>query len=91
MTPAAVPRERKGANGQLNFLLAFRQDPLDSLMTLTDFFQSARGAFTHVFVRYGSGTDLLRPLTKTKWWNTFCWILIALGTVGWALFIFWPY
>ena len=53
--------------------------------------QAARGAFVDAFVRYGSGADRLRPVTQTKWWNTFSWVMIVVGLVGWAVFIFWPY
>jgi hypothetical protein len=60
-------------------------------MNISHFVQSARGAFVQAFVRYGSGADHLRPLTKTKWWGTASWILIVVGIVGWAVFIFWPY
>jgi hypothetical protein len=60
-------------------------------MTITNWVQSARGAFVHVFVRYGSAADHWRPITQTKWWNTASWVLIVVGIVGWAVFIFWPY
>jgi hypothetical protein len=60
-------------------------------MNFNHFFQSARGFVVDAFVRYGAGADYLRPITKTKWWNTTSWILIAVGLVGWAVFIFWPY
>ena len=53
--------------------------------------QAARGAFVDAFVRYGSGADRLRPFTQTKWWNAFSWVMIVVGIVGWAIFIFWPY
>jgi hypothetical protein len=55
------------------------------------FLRSARDVFTHVFVRYGAGTDYLLPLTKTKWWNIASWIMIVVGIIGWAVFIFWTY
>jgi hypothetical protein len=60
-------------------------------MNINSLLQSARGVFVSAFVRYGSGADHLRPITQTKWWNTASWILIAVGLVGWAVFIFWPY
>lgn len=60
-------------------------------MTLQHLFQSVRGVCSDVFVRYGSGAEYLRPLTKTKWFNTASWILIAVELIGWAVFIFWPY
>jgi hypothetical protein len=60
-------------------------------MKVNHFFRSARGVCTHVFVRYGSGAEYLRPITQTKWWNAACWILIVVGMLGWAVFIFWPY
>jgi uncharacterized membrane protein len=60
-------------------------------MTIDHFVQSARSAFVHTFVRYGSGADHLRAITQTKWWNTASWVLIVVGIVGWAAFIFWPY
>jgi hypothetical protein len=55
------------------------------------FLQSARRAFVHAFVRYGAGADYLQAITKTKWWGTISWILIVVGVIGWAIFIFWPY
>jgi hypothetical protein len=60
-------------------------------MGIGNWMQSARGAFVNAFVRYGSGADKLRPLTQTKWWDTASWVLIVVGLVGWAIFIFWPY
>jgi hypothetical protein len=60
-------------------------------MSILNWMQSARGVFVSTFVRYGSGAELLKPLTRTKWWNTASWILIVVGLVGWAIFIFWPY
>jgi len=58
-------------------------------MNISSLVHSARGAFVNVFVRYGSGAEHFRPITQTKWWNTVSWILIAVGIVGWALFLFW--
>jgi hypothetical protein len=55
------------------------------------FISSARRTFVHVFVRYGSGAEFLRGLTRKKWWGTASWILIVVGLIGWAIFIFWPY
>jgi hypothetical protein len=51
--------------------------------------QSVRAFFVRSFVQYGAGADLLRPLTKTKWWSTASWVLIFVGVIGWAVFIFW--
>jgi hypothetical protein len=60
-------------------------------MAISNWMQAARGTFVQMFVRYGSGSERLRPITQTKWWNTFSWVLIIVGLVGWAIFIFWPY
>jgi hypothetical protein len=72
-------------------LLVYKQAEHFANMTRTNWLQSARGAWTHVFVRYGSGAEWLRPITQTKWWNTASWVLIVMGLIGWAVFIFWPY
>lgn len=60
-------------------------------MAIGNWMQTARGAFVHVFIRYGSGSERLQNITKTKWWSTFSWVMIVVGLVGWAVFIFWPY
>jgi hypothetical protein len=44
--------------------------------------------FEHFFLRFGAGAHLLEPLTKTRYWNTFCWTVIALGVFGWVI-LFW--
>ncbi len=44
--------------------------------------------FEHLFLRFGAGAHLLEPLTRAKYWNTFCWIIIALGIAGWIV-LFW--
>jgi hypothetical protein len=46
------------------------------------------GLFEHLFVRFGAGAHLLEPITKFKYWNAFCWTVIALGIVGWGI-LFW--
>ena len=52
-------------------------------------FEKARPAwFEHLFLRFGAGAHLLEPLTKAKYWNTFCWTLIAVGIIGWII-LFW--
>lgn len=44
--------------------------------------------FERLFVRFGAGSYLLDPLTKSKYWNAFCWTVIVLGAIGWAV-LFW--
>jgi hypothetical protein len=53
--------------------------------------KSAREIFVDVFVRYGAGADYVRELSKARWFNSACWVLIVVGVIGWALFLFWPY
>ncbi len=44
--------------------------------------------FEHLFLRFGAGAHLLAPLTKSKYWNTFCLTVITLGIIGWIV-LFW--
>jgi hypothetical protein len=44
--------------------------------------------FEHLFLRFGAGAHHLEPLTKSKYWNTFCWTVITLGIIGWIV-LFW--
>jgi len=60
-------------------------------MKFNRWFQSARETFVNGFIRYGSGAERLRPITQTGWWNAASWVLIVVGLIGWAIFIFWPY
>jgi hypothetical protein len=53
--------------------------------------KSAREIFVDVFVRYGAGADHWREISKARWFNGACWVLIVLGVIGWAVFLFWPY
>jgi hypothetical protein len=41
--------------------------------------------FEHFFVHYGAGAQIFAPLIRARFWNTFCWIMIALGIVGWIV------
>jgi len=60
-------------------------------MRLNHLLQSARGIFVNGLIRYGAGADRLRPIMQTSWWNAASWVLIVVGLIGWAIFIFWPY
>lgn len=52
-------------------------------------FEKTRSAwFEHLFLSFGGGAHLLEPLTKSKYWNAFCWTLIGIGIVGWII-LFW--
>jgi hypothetical protein len=51
----------------------------------------AREIFLDVFVRYGAGAGHWREISKARWFNGACWVLIVVGVIGWALFLFWPY
>jgi hypothetical protein len=52
-------------------------------------FEKTRSAwFERLFLRFGAGAHLLEPLTKAKYWNAFCWTLIAVGIIGWII-LFW--
>jgi hypothetical protein len=42
----------------------------------------------HVFVQYGAGTKIFNPITNSRFWNLTCWILIALGILGWAIALY---
>lgn len=44
--------------------------------------------FEHFFVQYGAGAHLFGPLTRWRYWNRFCWIVIVVGILGWIL-AFW--
>jgi hypothetical protein len=44
--------------------------------------------FEHLFLRFGAGSHLLDPITQSKYWNTFCWTVIAFGIAGWMV-LFW--
>ena len=39
--------------------------------------------FEHLFLHYGAGAEIFAPLTRSRYWNTFCWTLIVLGILGW--------
>jgi hypothetical protein len=46
------------------------------------------GWFEHLFLRFGAGAHHLEPITKSRYWNAFCWTVIALGIIGWMI-LFW--
>jgi hypothetical protein len=39
--------------------------------------------FEHFFLHYGAGAHIFAPLTRARFWNTFCWTIIGLGILGW--------
>ncbi|MBV9264910.1 MAG: hypothetical protein JO061_01955 [Acidobacteriaceae bacterium] len=39
--------------------------------------------FEHLFLRYGAGSGLLKPLTGFRCYNAFAWTVIGLGIAGW--------
>ena len=41
--------------------------------------------FEHFFVHYGAGAQIFAPLIRARFWNTFCWIMIAVGILGWIV------
>jgi len=47
-----------------------------------------RPRFEHLFLRFGAGAHLFDPLTKSRFWNPFCWTTITLGVIGWVV-AFW--
>lgn len=51
-------------------------------------FGKAKERIERWFVRFGAGAHLLEPVTKSRYWNIFCWTVIALGIVGWGI-LFW--
>ncbi|MBV9762170.1 MAG: hypothetical protein JO340_16525 [Acidobacteriaceae bacterium] len=40
--------------------------------------------FEHIFLQYGAGAKLFKPLTRSPLWNRICWIMIVLGILGWV-------
>lgn len=42
----------------------------------------------HVFLQYGAGAKVFKPLTGSPLWNRICWALIVMGIIGW-LAAFW--
>lgn len=45
--------------------------------------KSFKPSLEHFFVQYGAGAHLLAPITRWRYWNRFCWIVIAFGIFGW--------
>lgn len=37
----------------------------------------------HLFLQYGAGSKLFKPLTNSRLWNRLCWALIVMGIIGW--------
>ena len=42
----------------------------------------------HAFLQYGAGARFFKPVTTSRLWNRFCWLLIIMGICGWLL-AFW--
>jgi hypothetical protein len=48
--------------------------------------------FTELFLTYGAGAQYCQRLTRAKAWNLISWFLIAIGALGWVVFLMWkPY
>jgi len=41
--------------------------------------------FEHFVLHYGAGAEIFAPLTRSRFWNTFCWTMIVLGVLGWVV------
>jgi len=45
--------------------------------------------FADLFLRYGAGASRVQRIATVKHWNLVAWILILLGSAGWAIFLLW--
>jgi hypothetical protein len=45
--------------------------------------RSSSSLFEHLFLRYGAGSEVFKPVTRNRFWNRICWTLIVLGIIGW--------
>jgi len=41
----------------------------------------------HLFLRYGAGSGVFKPIIGSRWFNVASWVLIVLGVIGWAFFV----
>lgn len=55
--------------------------------TLTEPGKPRHSLFEHLFLRYGAGSGVFKPITKSRWFNVVSWVLIVAGVIGWAFFI----
>jgi hypothetical protein len=45
--------------------------------------KSRTPSWEEFFLHYGAGAHLLAPIARWRYWNRFCWIVIAFGILGW--------
>jgi hypothetical protein len=43
--------------------------------------------FEHLFLRYGAGSALFRPLIKLRCYNAIAWVTIGLGIIAWIILL----
>ena len=43
--------------------------------------------FEHFLLRYGAGSHIFHPITRSRLWNRISWTLIGVGIVGWMFFL----
>lgn len=46
-----------------------------------------RALFEHLFLRYGAGAKVFRPIVDWRFFNRLAWIAIVFGIFGWACFV----